>query len=86
MAYPQTLGEFIRLDWTMRGGCSRCDLWEVPDVDIATAAARLGADYPTGQFMLDLHCEKCGDKIGLLTRSPEQRAKDDAVMRRVLSE
>ena len=83
--HPQTLGEFQRLDWTLRGGCSRCDLWDVPDVDIAAAVARHGAGYPTRQFMLDLHCEKCGDKMGLLPRSPEQREKEEVVMRGVLA-
>jgi hypothetical protein len=43
---------------------------------MVTALARHGADYPTGQFMLEIHCRKCGDKIGLLAESPEDRAED----------
>jgi len=37
---------------------------------------RHGADYPTNKFMLEMLCRKCGDKIGLLAESPEDRAEN----------
>ena len=44
--------------------------------DMATALKRHGPDYPTNKFMLEMHCRKCGNKIGLLAESPEDRAEN----------
>ena len=74
--HPQTLGEFVRLDWSMRWSCNRCNLTDMHKADMATALERHGPNYPTNKFMLDLHCRKCGDKISLLTESPEDRAEN----------
>lgn len=75
-SHPQTLGEFVRLGWSMRWACSRCDMTDIRKADMAAAVARYGAGYPTSQFMRDMHCRKCGHKIGLLTESPEERAEN----------
>lgn len=72
--HPQTLGEYVRLDWSMRWSCSACDP-TVQYMDMTAARDRHGADYPTDKFMLELHCSKCGHKIGLLTESPAERAE-----------
>jgi hypothetical protein len=71
---PKTLGDFVRLDWSMRWSCDRCDI-TVRYLDMEAARDRYGADYSLQRFMGDLHCEKCGTKIGLLTESPEDRAE-----------
>lgn len=73
--HPQTLGEFVRLEWSMRWSCDKCDLTNVRYLDMEAVRDCFGPDYPTDKFMLDLHCEKCGRKIGLLTESPEERAE-----------
>jgi hypothetical protein len=60
----------------MRWSCDRCNLTDIRKADMVAAVARYGADYSTSQFMRDLHCRKCGRKIGLLTESPEERAEN----------
>jgi hypothetical protein len=74
--HPQTLGEFVRLDWSIRRSCVHCDLTDMRKADMVTALKRHGPHYPTSQFMLEMHCRKCGDKIGLLVESPEDRAEN----------
>ncbi len=74
--HPQTLGEFVRLDWSMRWGCSHCDLTNVAKLDVEAALDHYGEYYSTSQFMRDLRCRKCDRKIGLLTESPEDRAEN----------
>lgn len=74
--HPQTLGEFVGLDWSMRWSCTRCNLTDIRKADMATAMQRHGAGYSTSQFMREMHCRKCGSKIGLLTESPEDRAEN----------
>ena len=72
-SYPKTLGEFHRLGWIMRASCSRCDLTETWEVDFPAVIAQHGADYSTGELMLNLMCDHCGDKLGLLNMSPEEQ-------------
>lgn len=72
--YPQTLGEFVRLDWWMRWACDKCDI-TVRYLDMEAARDRYGPDYPTSRFMLEAHCERCGRKLGLLEESPEDRVE-----------
>ncbi len=74
--HPQTLGEFVRLDWSIRWSCHRCNLTDMRKADMATALKRHGPNYPTNKFMLEMVCRKCGDKIGLLAESPEDRAEN----------
>jgi len=85
-SYPQTLGEYIRLDWGMRWSCTKCDLTNVRYLNMIAIRDRYGADYSTSQFMRDLHCTKCGRKIGLLTESPEEREENVRIFGRSASE
>jgi hypothetical protein len=37
--HPQTLGEFVRLDWSIRWSCVRCNLTDMLKADMMTALA-----------------------------------------------
>lgn len=83
--YPQTLGEFVRLRWTMLGGCNCMSGLDVKPLNMEAAVRTFGADYPTGQWMIDEMCPKCGTKLGLLDQSPEEVKASREVMRAVMA-
>lgn len=84
-SYPKTLGEFVRLGWTMLGGCSCMTGLDVKPLDMEAALQTFGPDYPTRQWMIDEKCPKCGIKLGLLDQSPEEVKASRAVMRAVMA-
>jgi hypothetical protein len=67
---PPTIGEFVAQGWKMRGGCYECfsinDWW----IDMAAEVAKFGAGKPLDDWMLAAMCPKCGKKLGLGWRSP----------------
>jgi hypothetical protein len=84
-SYPKALGEFVRLGWTMRGGCSCSAGLGAAALDMEAAVRTFGADYPTRQWMIDEKCPKCGTKLGLLDMSPEEVQAGIEAMRAVMA-
>jgi hypothetical protein len=77
--HPQTLGEFVRLDWSVRASCI-CSIAEQQLPDLPAALAIYGPHYPSSQFLSDMKCRRCGEKLGYLTQSPEDRERDRVLL------
>ena len=72
-SYPPTIGEYVRLDWTMDALCYDCTGTDKFQIHMGAALNRYGLGCPTREFMLGLVC-KCGRKLSLYCFSPEERA------------